>query len=273
MLFALSLFFSRIDKMSSAEPVIRSRRTEKEVNGISTQVVCTEFSNYIFVVLTQYGKIGTLVSVTSDSRSNDISTPTFSTKVLLGKEEVRWCCCVLERDLRQGSCHAASRHLEMGNGNWLGRLGSRKTDSVRKWTRALACHYYKWGFLTEVWDWKRNCKWLRYIFDHYSWYGIYCFLKVFLWFQISRSCRSGVFILRNVSHCFSSVMFPPPHFCVLLSFFVWFQPMTHVCAKHLATFVSQEASNRPVLLGLALKESSIDAIKQMQELIQSCKVW
>lgn len=74
--------------MSSAEPIIRSRQAEKEVNGIPTQVVCTEFSNYIFVVLTQYGKIGTLISVTPDSRSNDISTPTFSTKVLLGKEEV-----------------------------------------------------------------------------------------------------------------------------------------------------------------------------------------
>lgn len=84
----LSLFFARIDKMSSAEPVIRSRQAAKEVNGIPTQVVCTEFSNYIFVVLTQYGKIGTLISVTPDSRSNDISTPTFSTKVLLGKEEV-----------------------------------------------------------------------------------------------------------------------------------------------------------------------------------------
>lgn len=84
----LSLFCARIDKMSSAEPIIRSRQAEKEVNGIPTQVVCTEFSNYIFVVLTQYGKIGTLISVTPDSRSNDISTPTFSTKVLLGKEEV-----------------------------------------------------------------------------------------------------------------------------------------------------------------------------------------
>ncbi|XP_029014776.1 proteasome assembly chaperone 3 [Betta splendens] len=123
--------------MSSAEPIIRSRQTEKEVNGISTQVVCTEFSNYIFIVITQYGKIGTLVSVTPDSRSNDISTPTFSTKVLLGKDE----------------------------------------------------------------------------------------------------------------------------------------PLTHVCAKHLATFASQEASNRPVLLGLALKDSSIESIKEMKEIIKSCKVW
>lgn len=83
-------YFPRINKMSSQEPFIRSRQMEKEVNGILTQVVCTEFSNYIFIVLTQYSKIGTLISVTPDSRSNDISTPTFSTKVLLGKDEVRW---------------------------------------------------------------------------------------------------------------------------------------------------------------------------------------
>lgn len=72
-----------------SEPIIRSKKTQREINGIPTEVVCTEFSNYIFVVLTQFGKIGTLVSVTPDSRSNDISTPPFSTKVLLGKDEVR----------------------------------------------------------------------------------------------------------------------------------------------------------------------------------------
>lgn len=74
--------------MTSPDAVIKSRQKVIEVNGILTQVVCTEFSNYILVVLTQYGKIGTLVSITPDSRSNDISTPTFSTKVLLGKDEV-----------------------------------------------------------------------------------------------------------------------------------------------------------------------------------------
>lgn len=74
--------------MTSPDPVIKSRQKVNEVNGILTQVVCTEFNNYILVVLTQYGKIGTLVSITPDSRSNDISTPAFSTKVLLGKDEV-----------------------------------------------------------------------------------------------------------------------------------------------------------------------------------------
>lgn len=49
--------------------------------------------------------------------------------------------------------------------------------------------------------------------------------------------------------------------------------MTHVCAKNLAMFVSQEAGNRSVLLGLALKDSSIDTIKEMKEVIKSCQVW
>ncbi|KAM4530093.1 proteasome assembly chaperone 3 [Odontesthes bonariensis] len=121
------------NKMSES---VNSKQVKKEVNGISTEVVCTEFSNYIFVVLTQYGKVGTLISVTSDSRSNDISTPTFSTKVLLGKDE----------------------------------------------------------------------------------------------------------------------------------------PLTHVCAKNLASTIAQQAG-RPILLGLALKDTSMDSIKQIKEIIESCKVW
>ncbi|CAL8303094.1 unnamed protein product [Merluccius merluccius] len=123
--------------MSTTQAMIKSRQTEKEINGIRTQVVCTEFSDHIFVVLTQYGKIGTLVLVTPDSKSSDVSTPMFSTKVLMGKDE----------------------------------------------------------------------------------------------------------------------------------------PLTHVCAKNLATPVSQEAGNRPVLLGLALKDSSIEAVKLMRDLIKSCQVW
>ncbi|XP_026858648.1 proteasome assembly chaperone 3 [Electrophorus electricus] len=119
------------------QPLIRTRQKEKTINGISTQVVCTEFSNYVFIVLTQYGKIGTLVSITPDSRSSDISTPMFTTKVLLGKDEA----------------------------------------------------------------------------------------------------------------------------------------LTHVIAKNVATFVSQEAGNRPVLLGLALKDPSAENLKILKDLIKSCQVW
>ncbi|XP_076122885.1 proteasome assembly chaperone 3 [Alosa pseudoharengus] len=119
------------------QPLIKSKQAEKSINGVSTQVVCTEFSNYIFVVLTQYGKIGTLISITPDSKTGDITTPMYTSKVLLGKDEA----------------------------------------------------------------------------------------------------------------------------------------LTHVCAKHLATFISQESGSRPVLLGLALKDGSIESINIMKELIKSCQVW
>ncbi|KPP74859.1 proteasome assembly chaperone 3-like [Scleropages formosus] len=121
----------------ATQPLIRSRQKTEIINGVPTQVVCTEFSNYIFVVLTQYGKIGTLVLVTPDSRSADIRTPFFTTKVLLGKDE----------------------------------------------------------------------------------------------------------------------------------------PLTHVYAKNLVTFVSQEAGNKMVLLGLALKDSGIEGLKLMKDIIKSCQVW
>ena len=58
----------------TSQPLIRSKQKEKTINGISTQVVCTEFSNYIFVVLTQYGKIGTLISLTPDMTPNRMTS-------------------------------------------------------------------------------------------------------------------------------------------------------------------------------------------------------
>uniref|UniRef100_A0A673K5J9 Transmembrane protein 184A-like n=1 Tax=Sinocyclocheilus rhinocerous TaxID=307959 RepID=A0A673K5J9_9TELE len=119
------------------QPVIRSRQTEKTINGIPIQVVCTEFSNYIFIVLTQYGKIGTLVSITPDTRSGEISLPMFTTRVLLGKDE----------------------------------------------------------------------------------------------------------------------------------------PLTHVYAKNVAMFVSQESGNRPVLLGLSLKDNSAETMKNVKDMIKACQVW
>lgn len=61
--------------------------------------------------------------------------------------------------------------------------------------------------------------------------------------------------------------------CNLSGLCFYFQPLTHVCAKNLTTFVAQEAANRPVLLGLALKDSSIDSIKHIKEIIKSCQVW
>lgn len=149
------------------QPVIRSRQMEKAINGIPTHVVCTEFSNYIFIVLTQYGKIGTLVSITPDTRSGDISVPMFTTRVLLGKDEV--------------------------------------------------------------------------------------------WFQY-------VFVGLSIWHIKSSVYFT-------MNFFSLFQPLTHVYAKNVTTFVSQESGNRPVLLGLSLKDNSAATMKTVKDMIKGCQVW
>ena len=64
-----------------------SKRKTAVVCGVPTQVVCTAFSSHILVVVTQLGKMGTLVSLEPSSVTSDISKPVLTTKVLLGKDE------------------------------------------------------------------------------------------------------------------------------------------------------------------------------------------
>ena len=52
-----------------------------------------------------------------------------------------------------------------------------------------------------------------------------------------------------------------------------FQPLVHVCAKNLVSFVSQEAGNKPVLLAMALKDKTMEGIQALREVIRSCLVW
>lgn len=51
------------------------------------------------------------------------------------------------------------------------------------------------------------------------------------------------------------------------------QPLIHVFAKNLVTFVSQEAGNRAVLLAMAMKDRSMEGLKALKEVIQTCQVW
>ncbi|KAM9598836.1 proteasome assembly chaperone 3 isoform 2-T2 [Morphnus guianensis] len=46
-----------------ASPIVTSRQREEVVHGVPTEVVCTAFSNSVLVVVTQYGKMGTIVYV------------------------------------------------------------------------------------------------------------------------------------------------------------------------------------------------------------------
>ncbi|OCT61525.1 hypothetical protein XELAEV_18047552mg [Xenopus laevis] len=114
-----------------------SIQAEVVINGVATQVVCSAFTNQILVVVTQYGKMGTLVSVTPNLVSSDLGKPSLTTKVLLGQDE----------------------------------------------------------------------------------------------------------------------------------------PLVHVCAKNLVTFVSEAAKNKPILLSMALKDKSVDCIKTIKDVIRSCQVW
>lgn len=75
--------------MEDKPPVLSKQRCEV-VCGVPTQVVCTAFSSHILVVVTQFGKMGTLVALEPSCVAADINRPLITTKVLLGPDEVRW---------------------------------------------------------------------------------------------------------------------------------------------------------------------------------------
>lgn len=71
------------------KPLLTSKQKTEVVCGVPTQVVCTAFSSHILVVVTQFGKMGTLVSLEPSNAAGDISKPVLTTKVLLGQDEVK----------------------------------------------------------------------------------------------------------------------------------------------------------------------------------------
>ncbi|KAI0207753.1 Proteasome assembly chaperone 3 [Lamellibrachia satsuma] len=71
-----------------SQDLIKSSQGAALIDGIHTDVVCTNFSDRLFIVITQYQKFGTLVSVTRDTVVKDgMREPTYSTNVLLGRDE------------------------------------------------------------------------------------------------------------------------------------------------------------------------------------------
>ncbi|XP_045147073.1 proteasome assembly chaperone 3-like [Echinops telfairi] len=119
------------------QPLVVSKQQSEMLRGVPTQVVYTAFSSHMLVVVTQFGKMGTLVPLEPSEVASDISKPMLTTRVLLGQDE----------------------------------------------------------------------------------------------------------------------------------------PLVHVFAKNLVTFVSQEAGNQAVLLALAVKDQSMEGMKALREVIQMCQVW
>ncbi|KFU93915.1 Proteasome assembly chaperone 3 [Chaetura pelagica] len=71
----------------AASPIVTSKQREEVVRGVPTQVVCTAFSNSVLVLVTQYGKMGTLVYLHPSAVGDAVGRPSLSTRVLLGKDE------------------------------------------------------------------------------------------------------------------------------------------------------------------------------------------
>lgn len=65
----------------------RTKQGAVTIDGVHTDIVCTAFEDHTFLVITQYQKLGTLVQVLQDGEIPDERNPTFTTKVLLGKDE------------------------------------------------------------------------------------------------------------------------------------------------------------------------------------------
>ncbi|XP_042326912.1 proteasome assembly chaperone 3-like [Sceloporus undulatus] len=71
----------------AAKSILALKQAEEVIRGILMQVVYTDFGNMILVVVTQYGKMGTFVSVEPNMVVDNVSSPLLTTKVLLGKDE------------------------------------------------------------------------------------------------------------------------------------------------------------------------------------------
>lgn len=85
----LLLWFCSFLEAMEASPIVTSKQREEVVHGVPTEVVCTAFSNSVLVVVTQYGKLGTIVYVDPNTIGDNVGRPSLTTKVLLGKDEVR----------------------------------------------------------------------------------------------------------------------------------------------------------------------------------------
>uniref|UniRef100_H0XID0 Uncharacterized protein n=1 Tax=Otolemur garnettii TaxID=30611 RepID=H0XID0_OTOGA len=70
-----------------SKPLVISKQKTEVLCGVLTQVVCIAFSSHILVVVTQFGKLGTLVCLQPSNVASDFRKPVLTTKVLLGQDE------------------------------------------------------------------------------------------------------------------------------------------------------------------------------------------
>ncbi|XP_071144588.1 proteasome assembly chaperone 3-like [Mytilus galloprovincialis] len=77
--------------MTSASPSfpVKTKQTSELIGGHNTQVLCSHFSDKLFIIVTQLNKIGNLIEVQRDVVLDEEAgrQPMYSTRILLGVDE------------------------------------------------------------------------------------------------------------------------------------------------------------------------------------------
>ncbi|KAI9307415.1 hypothetical protein BJ944DRAFT_261965 [Cunninghamella echinulata] len=74
--------------MTDQEFPIVNKRTALQINDVHTEILLTGFSDKIFIVVTQYGKIGSLIQTTLDISPHLVTNPSTvptTSQVLFGE--------------------------------------------------------------------------------------------------------------------------------------------------------------------------------------------
>ncbi|XP_069127458.1 proteasome assembly chaperone 3-like [Argopecten irradians] len=69
---------------------VKTTQKAVTVNNQKTEILCSHFADKLFVIVTQFNKMGNLIELTRDAAVNDAITPSrpsYSTKVLMGRDE------------------------------------------------------------------------------------------------------------------------------------------------------------------------------------------
>ncbi|XP_076463329.1 proteasome assembly chaperone 3-like [Babylonia areolata] len=68
---------------------VSSAQAAVSIKGMHTDIHCSVFQNQLYLIVTQFCKLGTLVQVKPETAVNELEgpTPMLSTKVLFGKDE------------------------------------------------------------------------------------------------------------------------------------------------------------------------------------------
>ncbi|RMX41676.1 proteasome assembly chaperone 3-like [Pocillopora verrucosa] len=76
-----------------AAQAVKTRQTAAIIEGTHTEVFCSAYQDRIFLIVSQFEKIGTLVSVNRMSPTESSSkreAQTFNTRILMGSDEEIW---------------------------------------------------------------------------------------------------------------------------------------------------------------------------------------